>query len=79
MDFGKVIREMMKESGISAAALSRALGKSNTFVATTLSKRSTPRMDTFVLMAEAMGYEVVVRKKKKAEIVLGPSAMEDRA
>lgn len=77
MDAGEIIRWMMNESGTSGVDLSHALGKSDSYIGTTLAKKSKPRLDSFVSMAEAMGFEVVIRRKDKDERVL--SATVDKA
>lgn len=62
MNTTNAIKAMMSESGTTATDLSSALGRHRNFVATTLSRGSTPRADTLANMAHAMGYELVLRK-----------------
>ncbi len=61
MGAGDAIRKMMEVSGMTAVDLSRAIGRSDTYVSTTLSKGSVPRVDTLAAMAEAMGFELVLK------------------
>ena len=63
MNSRDAIRKMMEVSGTSAAELSRRLGKSDTYVSTTLSKGSSPRAENLAAMAEAMGFELVLKRK----------------
>ena len=58
MDTKELIQAMMEASGMTAAELSRALGKNPGYVAALLSQGSVPRLDTFLRMAEAMGFKV---------------------
>lgn len=62
MEAGKVIREIMKDSGVRQAGLAELLGYNQKTVSrATLAKGI--QADTLVKYAEALGYEVVVRKK----------------
>ena len=61
MDTTDVMRLMVAASGKSAIALSRELGRGDTFLTSTMTRRSRPRVDTFVAFARACGYEVVLR------------------
>lgn len=61
MDAKQLIQTMMKDSGTTGVGLSRAMGKTDGFVSATLARGSVPKVDTFAAMADAMGYEVVVR------------------
>ena len=67
MDARELIQSMMAESGMGSGELSRAMGKTSGFVSATLSRGSVPRLDTFVEMAEAMGYRVLLERGGKAE------------
>lgn len=58
MDTRNLIQTMMDASGMTAAELSRALGKRPGYIAALFSQGSVPRLDTFLRMAEAMGFEV---------------------
>lgn len=60
MDVLDVIKAMMKGSGTSAAALSRALGKSRTYIGTTMFKGSDVGSGNLAKMAELMDYQVKV-------------------
>ena len=67
MGAGDAIRKMMESSGMTAVDLSRAIGRSDTYVSTTLSKGSSPRVDTLAAMAEARGFDLILRSVKKHE------------
>lgn len=62
MDARKIIESMMAESGTSASALSLAMGRAPGYVSATLCRNSTPKLDTFAEMAEAMGYRLLLEK-----------------
>ena len=70
MNFKQVIQAMMDEGGFNGTKLSRTLGKTPGYIAATLSRGSTPRLDTFIQIAKAMGYEVqVVKSVQESHIV----------
>lgn len=75
MKTSEAIRHMIDESGISCRSLSASIGRSPTFVSTTLAKDSTPRADTLAAMADAMGYELVLRGRGE-EIRIDPPGTE---
>ena len=63
MEIRDLIRQMMDESGVGGRELSRALGKSPTFMGAMLSQSNMPRLDTFAAIAEELGYDLIVRKE----------------
>lgn len=71
----EAIRHMIDETGMTCRSLSALIGRSPTFVSTTLSKGSTPRADTLAAMADAMGYELVLRGAGE-EIRIDPPGTE---
>ena len=52
---------MVETSGKSTRQIAREIGRSDSFVRTTIAQGSRPRIDTFVLIANACGYEVAVK------------------
>ena len=60
MNIQDTIRRMMSESGTNGTALSFVLGEDRNAVSTMLSRASVPRLDRFVKMCDAMGYQVVL-------------------
>ncbi len=60
---------MMESSGVGGRELSRAMGKSPTFMSALLSQSNIPRLDTFESIARATGYEVVVRKGSEEHLL----------
>ena len=62
MNSCEAIRKMMEVSSTTAAALSRKMGKSDTYVSTTLSKGSSPRAENLAAMAKIMGFELILRQ-----------------
>ena len=70
METKELIQAMMGASGMTAAELSRALGKNPGYIAALFSQGSVPRLDTFLRMAEIMGYEISA-KGQGLDISLG--------
>ena len=65
MKSNEVIREAMKIDGISQANLATKVGyKNQSSVGNALSRENGMRVDVFVKMMNAMGYDVVVRRGK---------------
>jgi len=60
---------LMDKNGLGGRELSRLMGKSPTYVSATFARNSTPRVDTFVSMLKALGYEVVVRKGSEEHLL----------
>ena len=61
MDIKTCIREMMAETNTGASDLSRRCGRSRNFVASMLSRDYGISFDLAQELAEAMGFETVVR------------------
>ena len=61
MDIKTCIREMMAETHTGASDLSRKCGRSRNFVASMLSRDCGISFDLAEELAEAMGFEIVVR------------------
>lgn len=55
------VAELVAMSGKSAIEVSREMGRADTYVSMTISRKSVPRLDTFAELAAACGYEVVLR------------------
>lgn len=70
MNVKQAIEVMCERSGKSQRAVSSEIGKAPTFVGTTLSKGSVPRVDTMAAIARACGFELVLRGHG-VEIALG--------
>lgn len=60
MNATEAIRAMMDASGMTATELSRAMGKSDSYIRTTLANNTSPRVDNLALMAEIMGFELML-------------------
>lgn len=69
------LHTMIEKTGTNKAELSRAIGRSDRFVSTTLGKGSIPRLDTMAALADVMGYELVLRGHGD-EIVIDPPSAE---
>lgn len=50
-------------------ALSRAIGRSAGWASSMLNNDGSPRLDTFAKVAEACGYEVVIRDKGTGDVL----------
>ena len=56
-----VVTHMVRGSGKSARDVSREMGRHYQFITNTVTRKSVPKLDTFVKIAVACGYEVVLR------------------
>ena len=65
MKSNEVVRKVMSADGITQANLAEKLGyKTQSGVGNALSRENGMRVDVFVKMMNAMGYDVVVRRGK---------------
>lgn len=78
MDITDCTKEMLKRSGIRQSELSRRLGKSRSYVATTLNKRADIGASNAAKMAELMGYRLSFRRGKE-EIEVTPRGDDEDA
>jgi len=60
MEALQALRHMVNMSGKSTKAVSRDMGIADTYISMTLSRKSVPKLDTFVDIAEACGYSVQI-------------------
>lgn len=75
MNTDKAINTMLDKSGMSRRKVSSAIGRHPNFLTVTLQKESIPRVDTLAALANAMGYELVLRGHGD-EIVIDPPTQE---
>ena len=61
MNTRDAIAKMCEISGKSQRSVSSEIGKAPTFISSTLNKGSVPRIDTMAKIAEACGFELVLR------------------
>jgi DNA-binding phage protein len=61
MDSRQAIEAMCEMAGKSQRTVSTEIGRNPTFIGTTISKGSIPRVDTMAKIAEACGFELVLR------------------
>jgi len=54
----ETLQHMVIKSGMTAAEISRSLGRTSGYLATMLNDKRTPRLDLFVSIAQACGYTV---------------------
>ena len=65
MKSSEAIRSLMEVDGVSQAELARKMGyKGQSSVGNALARENGMRVDVFIKMAQALGYEVVVRRGK---------------
>lgn len=70
MKSNDIIRAAMKADGITQGELAGKMGyKGQSSVGQALSRENGMRVDVFVKMARAMGYDVVVRRGKEEMVV----------
>lgn len=75
MKADQVLPNIVEKSGMKKRAISRAIGKHENYLAVTLQKKSVPQIDTMAAIANAMGYELVLRKPGE-EIVIDPPGQD---
>lgn len=79
MDVRDHIERMMSRAGLSARALSLALGRSQNFVTNSLRQNSSMRLATFVEIAHKTGYRLMLRGHgEEIEIGGGEGADSDQ-
>lgn len=61
MNTRDAIERMCDLAGKSQRTISKEIGRNPTFLGTTLSKGSVPRVDTMAKIAETCGFELVLR------------------
>lgn len=66
------VGEVVSRSGEGPMALSRKLGRHESYLSTTISRRSVPKLDTFADIADACGFELVLRGHG-TELVIEPN------
>ena len=70
MKSSEVVREAMKKDGMSQANLAQKCGyKTQSGVGNALQRENGMRVDVFIKMMNAMGYDVVVRRGKDETVV----------
>ena len=70
MKSSEAVREAMKKDGMSQANLAEKCGyKTQSGIGNALSRENGMRVDVFVKMMNAMGYDVVVRRGKDEMVV----------
>lgn len=70
MKSNEVIAAAMKQDGLTQVNLANKLGyKTQSGVSQALSRKNGVRVDVFVKMMNAMGYDVIVRRGKEEMVV----------
>jgi DNA-binding phage protein len=68
-----VMRAMIETSGKSGRQVAREIGRSESFVSSTLAQGVCPRADTLARVADACGYKIVIVPKDVARNLLDGS------
>lgn len=64
---------IVNNSGMSMRALSFSIGRSENFVFQTIKNKSVQKVDTMALIADAAGYDLLLRNRKTgSEIIIDP-------
>ena len=66
MNANDAMRAMIEASGKSGRQVAREIGRSESFVSSTLAQGVCPRADTLARVAEACGYKIVIVPKDVA-------------
>lgn len=61
MNVKQAIDKMCEEAGKSQRTVSKEIGRNPSFLSTSMSKGSVPRVDTMAAIARACGFELVLR------------------
>ena len=79
MDANEAIRLMIKASGKSGRQVAREIGRSESFISSSLAQGLCPRADTLARIADACGYDLVAVPKNAAEkpMITQPSVIID--
>ena len=76
MNANDAMRAMIETSGKSGRQVAREIGRSESFVSSTLAQGVCPRADTLTRVAEACGYRIVILPKDVARnLVDEPNGM----
>lgn len=78
MDTLDAIKRMLEGSGMTAAALAKAVGRSRNSIYNMFSGKTDVRVGSLVDMAKATGYEIIARGHGEELVIEGVSADADR-
>lgn len=67
MDAKEAIRLIIKTSGKSGRQVAREIGRSESFISSSLAQGVCPRVDTLAHVAHACGYELVLVPRNEAD------------
>lgn len=74
MDANEAIRRIIKASGKSGRQVAREIGRSESFVSSSLAQGVCPRADTLAHIADVCGYELVIVPKRDANRLTGANS-----
>lgn len=64
-DTGPIIKQMRASRGVSQEELSKRVGRSRAYISTLENRPGSAHFSTMAMIARALGYEIVFRKKEK--------------
>ena len=65
--------EIVDSAGVSKSDIGRKLGRGDRYLRNTMSRGSLPRVDNFSMIADACGYDLLLRKRSdNSEILIDP-------
>lgn len=74
MNAHEVLRKITRSTGMTDIELSVAMGKNTNYLGVIRNRKTIPRADTFAMIADASGYDLLVRNRTdNEEIVIDPS------
>lgn len=74
MKIYEAIDRMLETSGETKAGVSGALGKHRNYLSSTIYQKAVPKTDTMAEIANAMGYELVLRGHGEEIVIDAPGA-----
>ena len=67
--------KIVDDSGLSKSALGVSLGHSTRYLRNTMSRGSLPRVDNFATIADACGYDLILRRRSDdSEFTIDPNS-----
>lgn len=71
MDATEAMRTIIEASGKSGRQVAREIGRSDSFVSSSLAQGVCPRADTLAHVAHACGYELALIPRREADRLMG--------
>lgn len=78
MQSKEALRTIVRESGQTLRSISTTIGRSQNYMAATVQNDSAPKADTIAEIADACGYDLLLRKRDDgSEIIIDPRERDD--